>query len=433
MLPSAQGDYDLAIAVDPVDANLLYLGGSYADRPTPTTPDWPWPGGIWRAKVQTSGAGFRFVDQASIGTHAHADIHVLVHSPGDPNELWCGCDGGVFLNRNPKDGGEFAGLNSGLSCLCANFIAQDPTDPGIVFTGLQDNGTARTGGGSQWSRVNGGDGGYCLVNWRDPSQVLCFANGRVYRSTSGGLNEASWSQFWKFTWATMTQPIVSPPHNPSSPGDADIVAVGAGAMVFISPDFAASWPANGSITLPGAAGSVYALAFASATRLFFGTSAGQLFRADRTGSAWQLVRIDNATGGPLGLTGLISDIAVDWSDTSLMSIFISFGGSFSGDRRHVWRFDGTRWQERSGVSGGNTLVSLLDVEHNALVVDRAHPGHVYVGADIGVWHSSDGGLSWAPFENGLPDAPVFDLQFHPTQRLLRAATHGRGVYEFPVD
>jgi hypothetical protein len=36
-------------------------------------------------------------------------------------------------------------------------------------------------------------------------------------------------------------------------------------------------------------------------------------------------------------------------------------------------------------------------------------------------------------ENGLPDAPVFDLQIHPTQRLLRAATHGRGVYEFPLD
>ena len=37
----------------------------------------------------------------SIGTHAHADIHVLVHTPGEPNELWCGCDGGVFLNRDP--------------------------------------------------------------------------------------------------------------------------------------------------------------------------------------------------------------------------------------------------------------------------------------------------------------------------------------------
>jgi hypothetical protein len=32
----------------------------------------------------------------------------------------------------------------------------------------------------------------------------------------------------------------------------------------------------------------------------------------------------------------------------------------------------------------------------------------------------------------LPDAPVFDLQMHATQRLLRAATHGRGVYELAL-
>jgi hypothetical protein len=65
-------------------------------------------------------------------------------------------------------------------------------------------------------------------------------------------------------------------------------------------------------------------------------------------------------------------------------------------------------------------------------VDPAAPNNVYVGADIGVWHSPDRGLNWHPLENGLPDAPVFDLQMHPTQRLLRAATHGRGVYEIPI-
>ncbi|MGH9324168.1 MAG: hypothetical protein ACRD3V_30305 [Vicinamibacteria bacterium] len=57
----------------------------------------------------------------------------------------------------------------------------------------------------------------------------------------------------------------------------------------------------------------------------------------------------------------------------------------------------------------------------------------YVGADIGVWHSPDSGANWAPLQNGLPDAPVFDLQMHPTQRLLRAATYGRGVYELALD
>ena len=77
-------------------------------------------------------------------------------------------------------------------------------------------------------------------------------------------------------------------------------------------------------------------------------------------------------------------------------------------------------------------MSLLDVEHNALAVDRASPNNIYVGADIGVWHSADGGRNWELFQNGLPDAPVFDLQFHPTQRLLRLATYGRGIFEIAV-
>ena len=75
--------------------------------------------------------------------------------------------------------GAFASCNNGLACLCTNFFAQHPTDPAILFCGLQDNGTARTGGGGVWKHVNGGDGGYCLINWSDPNKVLVFANGTI--------------------------------------------------------------------------------------------------------------------------------------------------------------------------------------------------------------------------------------------------------------
>ncbi len=77
--------------------------------------------------------------------------------------------------------------------------------------------------------------------------------------------------------------------------------------------------------------------------------------------------------------------------------------------------------------------ALLDVEHNAIAVDPQAPGNVYVGANIGVWHSADRGATWSLLTNGLPDAPVFDLRIHPTQRLLRASTHGRGMFEWALD
>ncbi len=412
-----QGSYDLAIAVDPEDINQIYLGGDYIDD------DNVYPGSIWRCVVRQDGSTFQVARRRSIGRHAHADVHVLTHTPDDPNELWCGCDGGMFLNRNPRGNGRFASHNLGLSCLCCNFIAQHPKDPNILFTGLQDNGTARTSSGPLWKCVAGGDGGYCVVNWSKPRLVLAFINGKVLRSKTGGLSETSWTRLLTFPFPQMTRPIVSAPFNEDHPGDADFVAVGAVHGVKVSKNFGNSWK---TLELPLSAGEVFALAIASTERLFAGTTKGSVFRWDRSGTKWVRTRLDDET---FEVTGLITDIAVDLREPNRDSVYVVFGG-MGNDSRHVWRFDGTtgRWKACSG-SGQN---SLLDIEHNALVVDRKDPKNLYVGTDIGVWHSPDAGTTWNVMQNGLPDAPVFDLQLHPTQRLLRAALHGRGVYEIPV-
>jgi hypothetical protein len=425
VLPSAQGNYDLAIAVDPEKESIVYLGGSYEES-----------GGasIWRCNIQKSGTGYSAFPSALVGQHAHSDVHVLIHSPNNPNELWCGCDGGVFLNRDPRGGGKFAAQNIGLACLCCNFFAQHPTDPSIIITGLQDNGTALKDG-SIWRHVQDGDGGYCVINWADPNQVLVFMNGGVYRSVTGGKTHQGWTKSGNWGWKTMTQPIVGVPSDidSASAADANLVAVGVGNTVTISTDFGASWPNEPSFKVPKEAGDVFALAFASRTRLFVGTTDGQVFRADNSATGWTARPCEGGAGGHLGIAGVITDIVVDWADRNLESIYVAFGsiksataaGTAASSR--VWWFDGKNWHARSGTPPNN----LLNVEHNALAFDR-QLNHLYAGADIGVWHSADGGQNWALFQNGLPDAPVFDLQIHPTQRLLRAATHGRGMYEIPI-
>ncbi len=422
-LGNSQGDYDLAIAVDPRDASVIYLGGSYyADQQY-------WPASVWRCRVKASGSGYRMTADP-IGVHAHADVHVLVHTPGNPDELWVGCDGGIFVNRDPRNSDNFASRNNGLACLCTNFFGQHPTDPNILLCGLQDNGTARSHAGPIWKHVNWGDGGYCLVNWADTQQVLVFANGTVYRATDGGQDHDSWTvtaDAKTIGWALMTEPIVGPPYNPAKPAEASLVALGVGRKIYLSQDFGRTWPI--SVDLPGS-GAIFSLAFASVNRFFAGTTVGEVFRLDHTSHTWKSTRLDNVTAGALGLQGLIADIAIDWADSSHSSIYVAFGGM--GDYRHVWHFDGTLWAPASGAPGSGSN-NLLDVEHNALVVDRQAPDNVYVGADIGVWHSADRGKNWFPMANGLPEAPVFDLQTHPTRRLLRASTHGRGLYEYQLD
>src|SRR5688500_17646922 len=101
----------------------------------------------------------------------------------------------------------------------------------------------------------------------------------------------------------MTQPIVSTPFDAANTANAAWVAVGAGNTVFVSKDFAGSWPME--FTLPGGAatGSVFALTFASNARLFIGTTRGRVFRADRVGSNWTVTRLDEVPGGAMPVKG----------------------------------------------------------------------------------------------------------------------------------
>lgn len=421
VLPGGQGDYDLCISVDPNDANRIYLGGDYFNAS-------PFPGSIWRCDVSPSGSSYSMTG-TSIGRKAHADVHVLTHAPGDSNTLWTGTDGGAFINTNPTGATGFTARNTGLATLCTNFLAQHPTEPAVIYVGLQDNGTAKCTGEQVWRHVLYADGGYCVVNWNNPFKVLLFANGNVLRATDGGLDYTSWTQVTPTgaTWQLMAEPLVGTPRNPATPAEAEIVAFGVGSKIHISSNFGTSWADQA--VLPAGSGSVFSLIFASATRLFAGTTSGRVFRIDDTGATnWSITRIDNVAAGALPLGGLVTDIAIDTTDATLASIFICFGGT--GDFRHVWHFNGTAWAARSGTAGSGT--ELLDVEHNAIQFDSM-TNQLYVGADIGAWESADSGNNWSPLSNGLPDAPVYDLQIHPTSRLLRAALHGRGLFEWKLD
>jgi len=68
---------------------------------------------------------------------------------------------------------------------------------------------------------------------------------------------------------------------------------------------------------------------------------------------------------------------------------------------------------------------------NALVIDPGQSNNIYAGTDIGVYASTDGGANWVPYTQGMPRVTVFDLTFQnvPAQRVIRAATHGRGLWE----
>ena len=48
------------------------------------------------------------------------------------------------------------------------------------------------------------------------------------------------------------------------------------------------------------------------------------------------------------------------------------------------------------------------------------------GTDIGVYVTMDGGATWSVLGGNLPSTYVHDIVIHPRDRMIVAATHGRG-------
>jgi hypothetical protein len=435
--PGTYGGYSMAIAVAPDNVDRIYVAGStvYSDGDSQDVPpafDHDYSGALYRCEVILDETGSR-MDTTYIGGSVHADIHALVFAPGDPLKLWVGCDGGVFYSTYPIGSGRiFAARNTGLQTLTMNHLGQHPTEEAVLFAGTQDNGGERYTGEEAWLYSSAGDAGFVVVNWHDPSKVLItYTNGTICRSLSGGERKMYQYLSVPLGWDQVLfyAPLVGTPPNPGSPTaaeEADLVAFGS-IRPWISAAFGDEWqsiptntPQRDTLDAP-----IRSLVFASPDRLYAGTIGGGVYRFDRSGTRWRRDRLD-IVGEPDALPPLscVTDIAVDPSNAD--RIYIAFGGF--GEYRRVWFFDGAGWQPRSGPEAGS-LDSLLNVQANAIVVDPAEPAHLYVGTDIGVWRSTDSGASWEPFSEGLPDAAVTDMLLHPRSRLLRAATHGRGVWE----
>src|SRR5689334_22574476 len=140
-------------------------------------------------------------------------------------------------------------------------------------------------------------------------------------------------------------PLVGAPPNPESPtaaADANLVAFGS-IRPWISTDFGETWASIPTNTMERdrLEDTIRALVFASPDRLYAGTTAGSVYRFDRSGSRWTRTRID-LIGDPALLPPLITVTAIAVDPSNPDRIYITFGGA--GDYRRVWFFDGTGWE-----------------------------------------------------------------------------------------
>lgn len=450
-----QGHYDNCIVVDPQNPNRVFVGGStvWTNIDGDINPLFgEWAAAIYRCLVSVSKKPDNTVLGVSanatyIGTGVHSDVHALAFPPGNPQDLWVACDGGVFQTEWPDGSGMvFRPRNHGLQTMTMNYMDLHPTEDHILFCGTQDNGGQVYNGKESWMVVSLGDCGYCVVNWHDPKKVLdTYTNTTINRSTDYG-NRDSFGRSSPGTDSNDVSlfyaPLVGTPPGAGGADAADHVACGS-QRLWLSENFGRSWKSipNNDFAQDATTASIRAIAFASPTKIYAGNEAGDVYRYEKKDNQWSRFLMTPAPA-PAFQPNRVTAIAIDPSDATGDSIYVAIGGIL-GNANHVWhgRYQpgsapgvapvvapSTTWTPQGGPAAATRLP---DVQHNALAIDPVSRV-IYVGNDLGVWKATPKAvLEWEKYSQGLPDAAVIDLKIKG--KLLRAATHGRGVFERQTD
>jgi photosystem II stability/assembly factor-like uncharacterized protein len=437
--------YDMPIAVDPTNPNNVYIGGN-GDYDSVQSP----------FKRSTDG-GATFVKK-SIGLHP--DSHAIAIAPSNPSVIYTGNDGGIFKTTDAGD--NWTSINTaGFHATQFMSIAQHPTDRNFMIGGTQDNGTPYLQANGTWKLGDYGDGGYSLIDRNATDTGASVVAYHTYYNAKAAL-----IGFVRADGASQIDPFTGWP-----------VFYGCyvGAATGVMPN-GISCADDVLFYAPMAQGP------GNPNTIYFGTD--HLYRSTDKGntmaSASQIFEVNTPTPPATPFNSTVSAIGISPQDDNVRLVGISSGRVFAttlgapvmtevtppttqlaaasrrfigravidpNDKKtayftlvgfgvpagqHVWKTTNLDTSPTGATTWSPAGNGIPDVPVDAFVVDPQHSNTLYAGTDIGVYRSTDGGANWVPFSNGLPRVAVFDMAIQNNNRILRIATHGRGIWEISI-
>lgn len=388
---SGQAWYDLYCLINPKNHNKVYIG--LID--------------IYRTE---NGNTFTNITNGYSGGNVHVDQHFMFFHPNLENTIVSLNDGGIW--RSTNNGTNFSNLNQNLTLTQFYRIAASPFMPSRILGGTQDNGTQRTDSTLNWAAVYGGDGGEVCFNPFNANFILGETqyNG-IFRTTNGG---ASWNSAQSGLSSNENAAWVGPIiHHPTNSG----TFYTARQKLYKSTNNGGNWIAvssdiNGSSAIRELAQSK------TKPALMFATSGSQVFKSIDEGVSWT-----NVTSGLPNRT--ITSVYAHPADEN--QVFLTFSG-FSTAKVYKSTNEGITWTSIQGNLPDTPVNDLLIFTEN-----DGFPNTYFVATDIGVFVTDDGGVNWVEIPSGLPNTVIMHLDYSPSNKMLRAGTHGRGVFEAFVD
>ncbi len=343
--------------------------------------------------------------------YVHGDIHRVYYHPLNFNKIYFATDGGVFIS---DDGGEtFAGANGMYHCtqFYANFSCS-ASDSLFAIGGLQDNASPVYEGNPAWRRVIGGDGLSTAIDPTDDNFVYGSSQYlNINRSDDKAQNFNYIANFPGGSQFCFAGPYVLSPSNPN-------VLYAGSDEIFKSTNQGDTWNStNGGVPLDGNPALAMAISPVNSNLVYAATapvitSQMGLFKTVNGGTSWTNVTSNLPNR-------YLMDIAIDPVNSNTAYVALAGFGT-----AHFYK------TINAGTSWTATGTGLPDVPTNCITIDPLNNLIIYIGNDLGIYVSIDGGNIFQTFNDGLYDATmVFDISISTSNRMLRLATHGKGVYE----
>lgn len=403
----------------------------------PKNPDIVWAAGVDLFRSDDGGRTWGLASYwwapTSTPSFAHADQHAIVFHPsydGDGNQIvFVANDGGVYRTNNARDelayGAEnvcnadatkvsWTSLNHNFGA--TQFYHGTPFPDGSRWVGgAQDNGTVLgsvENGIDGWEMIWGGDGGYVAVDPTNPNVIYAESQGaRIVKSSDGG-------QTWGFAlnglppqdFLFITPFLIDPNQN---------TRLWTGNQQMWRTDNGASFWAPASTRLPAPVSAI-AVAPGKPDNVVAGMSNGAIARTDQASAAtaetvWSLVT---------PRSGFVSSLTFHPTNADIVyATYAGFGGG-----AHVWRSldGGATWSSIDGTEDG----VLPDIPVHSLAVDPTRPTRLFLGTDLGVFASTDGGAHWYVENSGFAAVVTETVTIGQGARgpAVYAFTHGRGAW-----
>lgn len=370
-----QAGYDMAICVNPEDANEVIIAGIICFSSTDG-------GNTFNALTAWSYPN-------SVG-YNHADVHALEWVN---KTVYSGSDGGIY--KSYSNGIEWEDLTTGLGIRQLYKISCAQTDANVIVSGAQDNGSSFRTPEGNWIDWLGADGMDNMISPTDAKIAIGTSQyGSIYKTTNGGLSQFGLPKPADGNWVT---PLVMHPTNHDT-------AWGGWTGVYRTDDGGGSW----NTISPNITVKMTCLTVAPSNPRYIYASAGStLYVTKNAGENWTSVSTASS----------ITSIFVSHSNPE--KIWITCNSS--SNRVLV--------SENAGDTFINISAGLPAMAARSVVVDNNKAESVYVGMNIGVYYRDSITKTWELHATGLPNVSINEVEIQKSGAKLRVATYGRGIWE----